>query len=229
MKKILFLSLALFLLPVVCLSGEYRLLEGKKEEVCQAYFKNLQSFSDWPDMACGRRFNERIPHLKGVDWQATWTQDINRKETTPFNKDVWDKILTFDDPDNYPHRKKYDFLGYSIRKAEIDIDNDGVSETVCRPEIFLCRSSTYYAVYLVVFDENKNNVDLHKTKTLFGNIIKKGVIATSVMFDVFIYKGQTYFDVWDDRSFENNPKTLTVYLFKNNQVQTKCIYQYRKK
>ena len=229
MKKVLFILLFIFLLPVVCFSGEYRLLEGKKEDVCKAYLKNLNSFRNWPLMACERSFNEHIPYLKGIDWQPTWTRDVNENKTTILNKDAWDKILTFVDPDNYPRRGKYDFLGYSIRKAEIDIDNDGVLETIYRPEISLCKSSHYYATYIVVFDENKNDINISKTKKLLGSAIHDTGISNGVMFDAFTYKGKTYFDMWDDRGFEKDPKTLTVYLFKDNQIQKKCVYQHRNK
>jgi hypothetical protein len=181
-------------------------------------------------MPCDRVFNEHIPYLKGIEWQATWERTVNEKKARIINKEVWDKILTFIDPNNYPYprREKYDFSGYSIRKAEIDIDNDGVLETVYRPEIALCRSSGSYAIYLVIFDENKNEIDINKTKKILGDVVYGQSFDHGVMFDAFTYKGQTYFDMWDDRGFEKDPKTLTVYLFKNNQVQKKCIYKYKK-
>jgi hypothetical protein len=231
MKKItkaLFILLILFLLPTICLSDEYHLLEGKNEEVCKVYLKNLNLFPDWPLMACDRSFSEDIPDLKGIDWRPTWRTYPGKRETTINNPDVWDKILAFVDPGLYPTRKKYDFTGYNIREAKIDIDNDGILDTVYRVEIYLCRSSKYYATYLVVFDEKKNEVDMERTKKILGSAIWEGVLGHGVMYDAFTYKGKTYFDMWDDRSFENDPKMLTVYLFVNNKVQKICTNQHKK-
>jgi hypothetical protein len=225
MKKILFLLLILFLLPIVCQSGEYRLLEGKKEEVCKAYLKNLKFSGEWlqTDM------NKQIPFLEEVNWKPSWKRDVEQKKVIIINRDAWDKVFRFVDPDSYPFREKYDFTNYSMREAEIDVDNDGMLDTVYRAESGLWGVSGIYAIYLIIFDKNKNDIDLSKTNKLLGNAVKSGTIATSVMFDAFTFKDQTYFNMWDDRSLENAPKTLTVYLFKDNQVQKKCIYQYRKK
>jgi len=229
MKRILFVLFVFITLPTICLSGEYRLLHGRNEEVCKVYLRNLNSFKDWPDMACNREFSENIPSLKGIEWQPTWTQDKKQNKAVIINKDVWDRILTFTDPINYAGRKKYDFLGYSIREAKIDIDNDGVLESVYRMEKFLCRASKSWATYLVVFDEDKNDIDTKKTNKVLGSAIKNNVLSRFVTFDAFIYKEQTYFDMWDDRGFEKDSKTLTVYLFKNDRVQKKCVFQYREK
>lgn len=229
MKRILFVLFVFIILPAVCLSGEYRMLRGKNEDVCKAYLKNLNSFKDWPDMACGRQFSENIPSLKGIEWQPTWTQDKKQNKAIIINKDAWDKILTFTDPVNYAGREKYDFLGYSMREAKIDIDNDGVLEPVYRLEIFLCRASKIWATYLIVYNDYKNDIDMEKTNKVLAGAIMDKVLSKFVVFDAFTYKGQTYFDMWDERGFVNDPKKLTVYLFKNDRVQKKCVFQYRKK
>ncbi|MBP7528660.1 MAG: hypothetical protein KA801_12080 [Syntrophorhabdaceae bacterium] len=228
MKRILFILFVLIIVPTICLSAEYRLLHGRNEEVCKAYLRNLNSFKDWPDMACNRDFSENIPSLKGIEWQPTWTQDKKQNKAVIINKDVWDKILTFTDPINYAGRKKYDFLGYSIREAKIDIDNDGVLESVYRIEKFLCRASKTWATYLVVFDKDKNNIDMERTNKVLAGAITDKVLSDGVMFDAFTYEGRTYFDMWDDRGFAKDPKTLAVYLFKNDRVQKACVFRYRK-
>jgi hypothetical protein len=228
MKKILFILVVLILLPTICLSEEYRLIEGKNEGVCKAYLKNLNSFPDWPEMACERSFSENIPELKGIDWQPTWICNQDQGKNTIINPDVWDKILTFVDPRGYPARKKYDFAGYNIREAKIEIDNDGTLKTVYRVEIYLCRSSSIYATYLIVFDEKKNDIDMDQTKKILQCGLREGSIASFVMYDAFTYKGKTYFDMWDEWGSKKHQPTLTVYLFEKNEVKKICTYQYKK-
>ena len=229
MKKKIVLVLVVFILafPVVCLSGEYKLLKGKKEAVCRVYLKNLNSLPNWPLMACDRKFSEKIPDLKGIEWQPDFTE--KNRQRVILDKDVWRKIFTFIDPSKFPEKETDDYPGYGIRKAKIDIDNDGVLETVYRPNTYDCEASHYYAIHLVVYDENKNDIDMVRTKQILRDAIWNNLISHGVMLDVFTYRGTTYFDMWDDRGFVNDPATLTVYLFKNNQVQKECIYQHRKK
>lgn len=228
MKKILFILLIIILLPSVSFSGEYLLLKGKNEDVCKTYLKNLNSFPNWPLMACERSFSEKIPNLKGIDWQPDYIE--KDRERVILDKDVWEKIFTFVDSRNFPKKEPYDYPGYGILTAEIDIDNDGLMETVYKSEKFLCKSSKTYAIHLVVYDRNKNDIDMNKTKKVLSSAIRDNVvISDGVMFDAFTYKEKTYFDMWDDRGFVNDPEKLTVYLFKNNQVQEKCVYKHRKK
>lgn len=228
MKKLLFVLVLLILAPTICLSEEYSLLEGKNNEVCEAYHKNLNSLTDSVGtIACERRFQEDNPDLKGIDWQSTYAPDPISGHMTIINPDIWDKILSFVVPSRYPMGRCV-FRGYEIRKAKIDIDNDGIIEAVYRVEIYLCRSSKYYATYLVVFDEKKNEIDIKRTEKILKSAMQEGVISAFVMYDAFTYKGKTYFDMWDEGGFENDPKTLTVYLFENNHVQKICTCQYNK-
>lgn len=228
-KITLILAVYIFIFPQICLSGEYRILKGKKEDVCRVYLKNLNSFPNWPLMACERRFSEKIPELKGIEWQPDYI--VKDRERVILDKDVWEKIFTLVDSRNFPKKEPYDYPGYGILKAEIDIDNDGLMETVYKSEKFLCKSSKTYAIHLIVYDKNKNDIDMSETKQLLSSAIRDNVIISDgVMFDAFTYKGKTYFDMWSElRRTINEPETLTVYLFDNNQVQEKCVYKHSKK
>ena len=166
-KKIIsILVVFIFVFPPICLSGEYRFLKGKKESVCKAYFKNLNSFPNWPLMACERSFSEKIPDLRGIEWQPDFI--VKDRKRVILDKDVWEKMFTFIEPSKFPEKGTYDYPGYGIRKAKIDIDNDGVLETVYRPNTYDCRASHYYAIHLVVYDENKNDIDISKTKQILS-------------------------------------------------------------
>lgn len=61
---------ALLLTTAPVLAGQYDLIKGKGVEVCEAYKKNLESFSDrYPVMACERKINPEFKDFETPNWE----------------------------------------------------------------------------------------------------------------------------------------------------------------
>src|SRR3989344_7316012 len=64
------LALASVALADMAHAGRYELIKGKGVEVCEAYKKNLESFSDpYPVMACERKINPEFKDFEKPNWE----------------------------------------------------------------------------------------------------------------------------------------------------------------
>jgi hypothetical protein len=87
-----------------------------------------------------------------------------------------------------------------------------------------------YSRGLLVLDEANNQVDVKKTEPLLQNttdpradVRSKAAESNYQMYDVFFYKGQTYFDKWNIRNW-----TLSVYMDLKGKTKEVCTYKYKK-
>jgi hypothetical protein len=54
--------------PATAVAGEYRLVEGQGQDVCEAYRKNLEPRNDPMPMACERDYNPTIAGFSSPQW-----------------------------------------------------------------------------------------------------------------------------------------------------------------
>ncbi|KPJ88584.1 MAG: hypothetical protein AMJ53_16620 [Gammaproteobacteria bacterium SG8_11] len=208
----------------------YVLEEGEHVEVCKAYLLNLNSFSDRSTtMACEREIN---PTFK----------DFGIPELTQL--DVWESRELLKEIELYlgeertygnPEKDLIDWentLKSRIRKnivnmlyGKLDIDNDGKEDVVLYYKSGRCGETSFYGTAILVLNDTLASIDRQKTLYLMQNprLINdrdSGGWAYS-MYDVFTYKGISYFDRWNDPTTEFN-----VYLLKDGTVNKVCAFDY---
>jgi len=238
----------IFLLPVYVLAGEYVLVKGEGIEVCEAYGENLNSFNLHSEytMACEREINPKFTDFKKPEWE-----ELNIWENRELLKKVENFLglgSSFGDPDKNPQEwetilkeRMTGMYATTIRTAQIDINNDGKKENVIEYNYGSCPGGNYYGAALLVLNDNRNEIDIDKTKPLLQNsrYLKKGPLSEGwefAMYDVFVYKNVTYFDRWSGNQWpvgkvgKENLKLLKVFVTKANKVgnvDTKEICEYR--
>ncbi|MGH8533336.1 MAG: hypothetical protein ACREV1_11600 [Gammaproteobacteria bacterium] len=183
---------------------DYELIVGKGVEVCEAYEKNLDSIV--ADQTCARYVNPELKDFGKPRWQPL---------------DAWQHRELIKGIENflhsYPHGRPEENLnewekstkaaiGYGhlrLELAEIDIDNDGKSEAVMKYHDSKCLMAHTYATLLFALNEVKNDLDILKTMHLARSRVDKcpypdfwtpAGIWGDTLYDVFIYKGKSYFD-----------------------------------
>lgn len=262
------------------LAGRYELVKGMGVEVCEAYEKNLNSFKPRYPFRCVRPINPELkeftkPVFRGPDSlpaeqvvpgkvvkqieRFLWERDANPvyyfpvtewaqwKGTREQYARAW-RNYNYDRESNYMSRWKI---------TEVDIDNDGMPETVYRDGN--CSSGAL----LLVLNQDRTGIDRAKTELVmphpartmqgFGEF-RPLVGRESVLYhpnkkfertpvedslhdagyDVFQYRDRAYFDLW----WSSHPDykgeldflaggPLRVYMIESGQTGEICIYQYR--
>lgn len=203
----------------------YVLEEGEHVEVCKAYLLNLNSFSDRSTpMACARDINTdfRKPALMQLD---VWEHRELLKEI--------ERYLGKERAYGSPERNLLDWentLKSRIKKknvnmlyGKLDIDNDGKEDFILFYKNGRCGETSFYGTPILVLNDSFDSIDRKKTQYLMQNpsIIgesESGGWAYS-MYDVFNYKGVSYFDRWNDPANKFN-----VFLLKDGTVTKVCGY-----
>lgn len=122
---------------------------------------------------------------------------------------------------------KYERIG--IAQTRADIDNDGRSEPLFAYRTNYCTNPQTPAPTraLVVLTPDRKSIDTTMTDLVTQNELKEGrYLAGSYsgrMYDVFFFKGQTYFDKYDR---EPDPDIVTVYQAKGKTVTSLCKFRY---
>jgi hypothetical protein len=122
------------------------------------------------------------------------------------------------------HAQQYHEEVYKLNVANMDINNDGTSEPVLRDQSGLCSEPVHYkAITLFVLTDKGNAVDIEKSRLLFQDawhdpwtkkFEQSGTFSNGSMYDVFFYKGITYFDKWS---------RYGIRIYKNSGEETKEI------
>ncbi len=206
--------------------GYYTLTKGTSSEVCVAYVRNLNSFLEIrPYMRCERHLNPEFSkiHPEFSDFSEPTWQRIDKWEYIKLVKQI---IMLFDnsnDPKFASPNELEDWLNTSISLhfIRVDIDNDKSVDRVIRYNLHSCGASQVYASPIMVVDDQMESIDVEATRHLLQNPSwDKNKNPTGgwfdAMYDVFLYKGQAYFDKWSDNFNEKG----YLHVFKTEQGAT---------
>lgn len=210
MKKSLAITCVIWVLATdLATAGDYTLILGKGVEVCEAFLKNLNSFPNDPPMVCERKVNPKFPAFSKPIWQPL---DATKHLDLIEQIERWKPYETgFEDPNRREEilaRIKERIANGDIRLAttELDIEQDGVSETVLKYEYADCdpMSESHFAFRpgraFYVLGVSKMQIDREKSMSV--NIFDRA--------DIFLFKGRVYLTHWGgDLGFVNG--TLSVY------------------
>ena len=212
-------------------AGRYDLIKGKGVEVCEAYEKNLDSFSQIPSypMACERKIDPAMKDFKKPEWKEIDAWE-NRELIRKIAKFLSPSDTTIDD-NNWLSDLKRGIASHHmmLSEASVDIDNDGKTDNVAKYVNGACGMARSYGTSLVVLNAQKNLIDIKKTIPLFQNVTSDREKYPAgrwryAMYDIFLYKNEAYFDKWSND--DDMTGFLHVFVTKKNATEEICTYQY---
>ena len=250
--------LLLGLMPQFVLAGitQFRLLEGKGTEICDAYLTNLNSFPQPLHGAvyCDREINEALPGFKAVHWKPL-DIEIAKSLAGQIEATIWDLSLASDaDPPwkTTTGQKKDEYVAiykrgrintiegvirkisegnYTLSTAQVDVDNDGVVDSVVRYEKMECPLSRLSSKELIVLDAHGCALDVAKTRLVgtqgyafVPGIAPKESERGGPHTSVFIFKDKTYIDYM---GYTENPYPgiLNVYQVVGDRTEQRCKFK----
>ena len=194
-KPICFAFLLWLLMADLATAGDYKLVLGKGIEVCEAFLKNLNSFPNDPPMVCERKINPKFPEFSTPTWQP-----LDAQEHLALIEEIerWKPYETgFDDPiqrekmlAQITERIKNGVIRLTV--TDLDIDEDGVAETVLKYEYADCdpaNESQFAGMSgrsFYVLAAEKMTLDKGKS----------GNFSMRIRGDIFLFKKHTYITVW---------------------------------
>lgn len=237
-------------------AGQYVLEKGKGVEVCEAYGKNLNSFKpDYTSMICERQVNPDTKDFSKPKWNALSEDDdvavrLDRYELT--RKFMgWDKTgeyVTTADSIRAKARQGYD-QGRPIvmEHAVVDIDNDGKPEQVLKERQGSCLAQRAYSVSIAILTEDGKHLDLEKSKYINPDLskiaakltkdaspqslrtagVRRDEVQGYLLYDVFLYKGKSYFDLWEMGKGFPDPRVARLHVFSWQSGKTHKLCTYR--
>lgn len=216
-------------------AGKYELIKGQGVEVCEAYKRNLNSFgSHWP-MNCEREVDPEMAKLglTKPEWHSlepikhfNLIVDIDKFLQPTAYKPALSKQQIAD------LRTQAKQKSVSLLLTDIDINNDGQPEPVlkfsygCAPP----GSGGWWATPIVVVDVSYQSLDRAKTLPLLQNESSDREKYPAggwryTMYDIFLFKGKTYFDRWSDSREDTG--ILRVFSTKIKRTTEICAYEYK--
>lgn len=213
-------------------AGRYELMRGKGVEVCEAYEKNLNSFSLGIPMICERQINPEMKGFQRPEWK-----ELDALE----NREMVKNIELF--LDNHPRGNPKDDLAQwedgikdrvkihhlKIEVAQVDIDNDGKADNVVKYYDGSCPMTRHYGTPLLVINQEKS-IDIRTASLMQNPKSAAGHTLTGIwagtMYDAFIYKDMAYFDRWSQS--KNQTGLLKVFAVKNSITKEICRYKFIK-
>ena len=231
-KMMVTMAIILFLFPALGTAEEFVFEKGKGVEVCEAYHKNIELYHP-RDIACDRKFDPEFKDFKKPQWEK-WDLTENRDLAIKIKKfmlygDQFAKIPDLDDKGRLVKDLKHDpyFIADAMHFARIDINNDGDLENIIMYNEKRCMESRFFSRLLLVLSQDKTLIDDKKTDPLMQNPSSGSSLKARMMshdfntYDVFTYKGRTYFDDWFGRGFFCK-ETLKVYELSHNKAKEIC-------
>ena len=200
-QSILALGVLWLLIADVATAGSYLLVVGKGVEVCEAYLENLNSFPKHPPMVCERPLNPSLTDFSRPKWQPLefWTNRHLLREAIrqhpsnlKYSDDEFEKVEPLEKWEaNLKAGMAAQAMTFGI--ASLDVDRDGISETVLRFDGgFRCdptnESNFAYpgGTEFYVLTPDGQHLDVWKS----GNFVNAGRP------DIFLYKGHVYMSTW---------------------------------
>lgn len=206
------LAMIWLLMADLATAGDYVLAVGKGIEVCEAYLKNLNSFSKHPAMVCDRPLNPKLKDFSKPAWK-----ELDGQEHMELLKQIWRDFdgLTAEQFEQSPLKDQWiasvwkpgATRGIAIRVAEIDVDLDGATELVLHYyELGTCdpldesQFANPFGSLLYILTSDGQRIDWEKTHLMFPGHAGRP--------DLFLYKGRVFGATWSGGSD-----------FKNGQLQ----------
>lgn len=218
--------------------GRYELVKGMGIAVCEVYGRSLNASGEtWP-MNCERKV---LPEFAKEGLTKPVWRKLDAVRHFDLVVDV-DKLL---EPSLYrsPYTEKqiaqrvadmkvFAETSLDLKIADIDINNDGsIDSTIkyndrCAPP----GSGGWWAIPLLVADSSLKSVDHPKSRPLLQNGTDQPIRYPAgawryVMYDVFLFKGKSYFDRWSDSKEDTD--ILRVFHAEGNHATEICKYEYR--
>lgn len=247
MKKLFIAIIFTFVFASLVSAGEYVLIKGNGVDVCEAYGKNLNSFKlhNQYVMACERKISPKYADFKKPEWE-----ELELRENVELLKKIelflGNYVVTSVNVQGWKDYIKSLIRGkrISIELSKIDINNDGKKANVIKYNHGVCPEHNLYGAPLLVLNNNLKEIDIEKTKPLLQNprhakyrTLSEGWDGT--MYDIFIYKNQTYFDRWrygegslDEKTIINTYRLLKVFIIEQDHkgessTEEICRYEFR--
>jgi len=207
--------------------GYFTLTKGTSSEMCVTYVRNLNSFFEIRRyMSCDRRLNPKFTDFSEPTWQM-----IDKWEYIKLVKQIILLFDNFNDPKLTSPNELDHWLNTSISLdlIRVDIDNDKSVDLVIRYNLHSCGASHLYASPIMVVDDHMEYIDVEATRHLLQNPIwfKNTEPAGRwfyAMYDVFLYKGEVYFDKWSDDF--NQKYYLHVFKTEKGTTQEVCTLKF---
>ena len=252
-KSLSFFTLVSFALLSVAFAdtvhaGRYELIKGKRVEVCEAYQKNLNSINHPYPMMCEREINAAMKDFKKPEWRKP--SDEQAAALALDEVRLANKALGLPEPKKVTPRTE-ETEGWPRKNglANVDIDNDGVPELVIKQQDGDCPMHRAFAVDIAVLTHDGMHYDLEKSQyidakfsRLVGQLNKDpkvekrrppGITDTDfwgyALYDVFLYKGVAYVDLWETgKNYPNlGSGRLHVLLRKDGTTREICAYRFK--
>jgi hypothetical protein len=234
-KMIGIMAITLFVFPALGIAEEFVFEKGKGVEVCEEYHKNIELYRP-RDIACDREFDAEFKDFKKPQWEK-WDLTANRDLAIKIKKfmiygDQFAKIQDLDDEKHLVKDLRHNpyFITDVMHFARIDINNDGDPKNIILYSEGRCMRTRPFARLLLVLNEDKTFIDVEKTDPLMQNPSSSSSLKARMAshdfntYDVFTYKGRTYFDDWFG-SGTFCKETLRVYELSNNKTKEICRYK----
>lgn len=232
MKPFIQLTIGLFALLVAgtVSAGKYELIKGKGVEVCEMYERNLNFFNYESPMRCTREISPTVKDLKKpkVKEMDLWeNRDLVRKIDELYGWNYFNANENFEEWVN-ALKRRIRSKHTALQLLEIDIDNDGKTESVLKYYDGKCESAKSYAISILVATKGQSALDIGRSEQLFRNPGKSNEYVTGnwlyAMYDVFSYKNEAYFDRWSD--YRSDTGVLRVFKAERNRTKEVCVYRY---
>lgn len=194
------LGLLWLVMADVATAGSYILVVGKGIEVCEAYLKNLNSFPNHPPMVCERPLNPKFTDFSKPVWR-----DLEGLDHLDLLKQIWRSFddLTVEQFEQSPLKDQWiasvwkpgATRGVAIRVVELDVDLDGVAESVlhyyekgtCDP-FNESQFATPYGSKFYILTPDRQSIDFEKTRLMLP--------AQAGRPDMFLYQGRVFASHW---------------------------------
>jgi hypothetical protein len=235
-KSLSFLCVCWMVMIHVANAGDYTLVIGEGVEVCEICKRNLERMIQHP--ACERDYSGQLG-LGAPEWKPF---DVRG------HLDALEQVVKYLATGSEFVEEEYTFgedqYGETIRRigtkeepwaywAQVDINNDGTLEPVLKLRSAFCNLRNdgsfgrAYSAPIVVLKENLSGIDRAMTELVLQNPPRNGRLRGETnyqLYGVFSYKGQTYFDRWNDTGNEDESErsTLSIYESKGDKTQKLC-------
>lgn len=230
-------------------AGKYELVKGAGVEVCEAYAKNLNSFGN--PMVCERQIDPKMPYFRKPEWTKLSAHQIRALEFHMAT--LVSRVLNRPEPKSMAEIKvrAEDDAGWPAKRrvARVDIDNDGTPDIVLKQEDGTCPETRGFSVTISVLTKDEKHYDLGRSKYIdveFGRLVAQlekdpapgrrrtaGLARNDIqggsLYDIFVYKNLSYFDLWEIGKDFPDPKSTRLHVFqhKNGTTEEICTYRFQ--